>query len=79
MLLKAALALVLPFVILTLFARVTYNHYVAAVLTIALLAAAYTKGYMDSWILIALDAVSVIAGFMYAAKMAKRTRNEKTN
>lgn len=79
MLLKAVLALTLPFIILTLFARVSYNHYVATVLTIALLAAAYSKGYMESWIIIVLDAISVGAGFLYAAKMARRTRREKTN
>lgn len=79
MLLKAVLALTLPFIILTLFARVSYNHYVATVLTIALLAAAYSKGYMDSWIIIVLDVISVAAGFLYAAKMARRTRREKTN
>lgn len=79
MILKAILALTLPIIILTLFARVCYNHYVAAVLTIALLAAAYTKGYMDSWIIIVLDVISVTLGFLYAAKMARRTRREKTN
>lgn len=67
---KAVFALVLPFLLVVLFARVTYNHYVAIALTAALLFASYVKGYTQTYFIIGLDVLSLIAGAFYTAKKA---------
>ncbi|MGM0876754.1 MAG: DUF2198 family protein [Bacillota bacterium] len=69
MVLKAILALLLPCLLVILFTRVSYNHYVGTALTAALLIASYVKGYTDSPYIIALDITSLIVGFFYARKM----------
>ncbi|MBD1381426.1 DUF2198 family protein [Metabacillus arenae] len=69
---KAILALILPFVLVLLFTRVTYNHYVGALLTAALLLASYFKGYSDYYMIAGLDAVSLVAGFMFARNLKEK-------
>lgn len=69
MVLKAVLALLLPFLLVLLFTRVSYNHYVGTALTAALLIASYVKGYTDSPFIIILDIISLTAGYFYARKM----------
>ncbi|MGG3799068.1 DUF2198 family protein [Metabacillus fastidiosus] len=76
MLLKAILAIFLPFLLVLLFTRVTYNHYVGTALTAALLIVSYYKGYSDFTYVIILDLLSLTAGFIYARKMAIQVRKK---
>ncbi|MFC0273323.1 DUF2198 family protein [Metabacillus herbersteinensis] len=77
MIVKLLLALILPFLLVLLFTRVTYNHYVGTLLTIALLLTSYYKGYTDSALLIVLDLLSLTLGFLYARKMGPPKVKEK--
>ncbi|WP_226671494.1 DUF2198 family protein [Metabacillus litoralis] len=69
MVLKAILALTLPFLLVLLFTRVSYNHYVGTALTAALLLASYSRGYTDTWLIMVFDFISLSVGFFYARKM----------
>ncbi|AKU26342.1 CsbA family protein [Geobacillus sp. FSL K6-0789] len=62
-------ALIIPCLLLLLFARVTYNRYIALLLTVALLVASYAKGYTDELHEIVADIASTIAGFLLAGRM----------
>ncbi|RFU69369.1 DUF2198 family protein [Peribacillus saganii] len=70
---KILSALVLPALLVMLFARVTFNQFVGLALTVALIAASVYKGYTDSWLLIILDAFSLTLGFWLSAKILNRT------
>jgi len=72
--LKYLCALVLPCLIVILFARVTYNRSLALVLTVALIAASVYKGYTDSFTLIIIDAFSLTVGFWYGERIKKRAK-----
>ena len=72
MLLKILLALFLPGLLVILFTRVTYNHYIGTVLTLTLLIASVYRGYTDTVLIGIIDVVSVLAGFWYSKKMVKR-------
>ncbi|MBB6445112.1 CsbA family protein [Bacillus benzoevorans] len=74
MVLKYLSALVLPCLIVILFARVTYNRVLALVLTVALIAASVYKGYTDSLTLIIIDAFSLTVGFWYAERIKKKAK-----
>lgn len=74
MLLKSLSAIIFPFLLVVLFARVTYSVAVATVLTLALIAASIYKGFAEYTIVIILDFVSIIAGVWYAKNMVKRNR-----
>lgn len=67
---KAVLALVLPFLLVVFFSKVTYSHYVAITLTAALLFTSYLKGYTQTYFIIGLDVLSLVAGALYTAKKA---------
>ncbi len=62
-------ALLIPCLLVLLFARVTYNRYIAVLLTVALLVASYLKGYTDELHEIVADIASTIAGFLWAGRM----------
>jgi general stress protein CsbA len=62
-------ALILPGLLVLLFARVTYNRLVGLILTVALIAASVYKGYTNTFVLIVIDAFSLTAGFWLAAKI----------
>ncbi|WP_064093183.1 CsbA family protein [Rossellomorea aquimaris] len=68
------LAILLPGLLVILFTRVTYNHYVGLILTVALIAASVYKGYTDSWLLMIADAASLTIGFWYSNLMMKKTK-----
>ncbi|WP_016937796.1 CsbA family protein [Bacillus siamensis] len=68
MITKAVFALCFPFMLVVLFTRVTFNHYVAIALTAALLFASYLKGYTETYFIVGLDVVSLVAGGLYMAK-----------
>ncbi|MFC4322451.1 CsbA family protein [Litchfieldia salsa] len=72
MLIKIILALILPCLLVILFTRVTYNHYVGTALTIALLIASIYKGYTHTSLINILDVLSLTAGFLYSRKMVKK-------
>mgnify|MGYP001954891812 CR=1 FL=1 len=69
---KLIAGLIFPGLLVILFTRVTYNRYVALILTSALIAASAYKGYTHSWPLIIIDAFSLTVGFWYASKMTKK-------
>ncbi|MEI5907653.1 CsbA family protein [Bacillus spongiae] len=73
---KLLLAIFLPGLLVMFFARVTFNHVVALLLTVALIAASVYKGYTDTWLLIVVDAASLTAGFWSANRM--RTNANKS-
>lgn len=74
MFIKILSALFLPGFLVVLFTRVAYNHVLALILTVALIAASVYKGYTDSWLLIVVDAFSLTAGFAISQKMGKKAR-----
>ncbi len=69
-------ALIMPGLLVLLFARVTYNRFIGLVLTVALIAASVYKGYTDAFYLIVIDAFSLTAGFWLAARMKPRAVKE---
>jgi general stress protein CsbA len=73
--LKYLSALLLPGFMVVFFSRVAYNHVLALVLTVALIAASVYKGYTDTFLLIVVDAFSLTFGFFLANQM--RSRNKK--
>ncbi|NQD66516.1 CsbA family protein [Bacillus haikouensis] len=73
---KIILGIFLPGLLVVLFTRVTYNHYVGLILTVALIAASVYKGYTDSWWLIVVDAASLTIGFWYSNQMMNKARED---
>ncbi|PKH09230.1 CsbA family protein [Planomicrobium sp. MB-3u-38] len=74
MITKFFLSLLIPGLLVILFTRVTFNHIVGLVLTVALIAAAVYAGYTNTWFLYAVNAASLTAGFWYATNMYKRSK-----
>ena len=74
MIIKYISAFLLPGIVVILFSRVTFNHVVGLVLTVALIAASVYKGYTDSWMLIVVDAFSLTVGFWYSNRMLEKTK-----
>lgn len=72
---KIILALFLPGLLVVLFTRITYNHIVALILSIALIAASVYAGYSTPAIVFVVDALSLTIGFWYATRMIKRVKN----
>ena len=68
---KFFMSLFVPGLLVVLFTRVTYQHVVGLVLTVALIAAAVHAGYTHTWLLFAVNAFSLTAGFSYASFMQK--------
>ena len=64
------LALIVPALLVILFTRVTYNHYVGTLLTVA----SYVKGYTDQLYEIVADIASLIVGFLYAKRMVEKQK-----
>lgn len=76
---KAVFALFFPFMLVVLFTRVTFNHYVAIALTAALLFASYLKGYTETYFIVGLDVVSLVAGGLYMAKKVAEKKKNKSD
>ncbi|MDW4510450.1 DUF2198 family protein [Priestia megaterium] len=66
---KTIAAVFLPAILLVLFARVTYNLYVATALTLLLIAVSVYKGSADYPLIILIDLLSAAIGFIYAKSM----------
>lgn len=79
MITKAVFALFFPFMLVVLFTRVTFNHYVAIALTAALLFASYLKGYTETYFIVGLDVVSLVAGGLYMAKKVAEKKKNKSD
>ncbi|WP_391120442.1 CsbA family protein [Psychrobacillus sp. L3] len=67
------LAIFSPALLVLLFTRITFNHYVALILTVALFAASVYAGYTHRWWIYMIDAASLTIGFWYVTHM----RNKK--
>ncbi|EAC8618332.1 TPA: CsbA family protein [Listeria monocytogenes] len=66
-------ALIFPCLLVILFARITYNRYVALLLMVILIAASAKLGYTNSmWLII--DAFSMTIGFVLATYMLRRLK-----
>jgi general stress protein CsbA len=76
MVIKYLSALILPGIVVIMFSRVTYNHVIGLILSVALIAASVYKGYTDSWWLIIVDAFSLTVGFWYSTLMIQKTRKK---
>ncbi|EUJ25590.1 hypothetical protein MFLO_15174 [Listeria floridensis FSL S10-1187] len=63
-----------PGLLVILFARITYNRYVALILMVILIAASVKLGYTSTIWLIIIDAISMTAGFAAATVMLRRLK-----
>lgn len=74
------LAIFVPGLLVVLFTRITFNKWVALVITIALFTASVIAGYTREWIHYVLDAASMTVGFWYATHMGppKEKKDETT-
>ncbi|MCK1996022.1 General stress protein CsbA [Paenisporosarcina quisquiliarum] len=70
------LAIFAPAALVVLFTRITFNHYVALILTVALFAASVYAGYTHRWWIYMIDAASLTIGFWYSTHM-KTSKNKK--
>lgn len=55
-------AMIFPALLVYVFTRVTYNHFIGLALTVALIAASAYAGYTHSWPIIIIDACSLTFG-----------------
>ncbi|HAA2532209.1 TPA_asm: DUF2198 domain-containing protein [Listeria monocytogenes] len=68
-------ALIFPCLLVILFARITYNRYVALLLMVILIVASAKLGYTNSmWLIIIIDAFSMTIGFVLATYMLRRLK-----
>lgn len=74
---KIVMGLFLPGIIVLLFTRITYNHYVALLLAVALIAASVYAGYTSPPIIFVVDALSLTVGFWAATQMMRRGKNKE--
>ncbi|WP_239255238.1 CsbA family protein [Listeria ilorinensis] len=72
-------ALIFPALLVMLFARITYNRYVALVLMVILIAASAKLGYTHTWPVIIADAISMVVGFIFAKKMLVKRQDKDTD
>ncbi len=64
-------AMVLPALLVYIFTRVTYNHFVGLALGVALISASAYAGYTDTWPIIILDACSLTFGLWVSIRYIK--------
>ena len=76
---KFFLSLLVPGLLVILFTRVTFNHIVALILTVALIAAAVYAGYTQTWLLFIANAASLTAGFWYSTRMFNRRKKAEAH
>lgn len=73
------LAIFAPALLVILFTRITFNHYVSLVLTVALFAASVYAGYTHRWWIYIIDAASLTSGFWYATHIKNRDKNKTSS
>lgn len=71
-------AMVLPALLVYVFTRVTYNHFVGLGLTVALISASAYAGYTDTWTLIIIDACSLTFGLWLSIRYIKQAPRRST-
>ncbi|MEH6941818.1 CsbA family protein [Bacillus sp. JJ722] len=71
-------AMFLPALLVYVFTRVTYNHFVGLALTVALIAASAYAGYTDTWLLIIIDACSLTFGLWLSIRYIKVKPRQST-
>lgn len=71
-------AMFLPGLLVYVFTRVTYNHFVGLSLTVALIAASAYAGYTDTWPIIITDACSLTFGLWLSIRYIKQTPRQST-
>jgi general stress protein CsbA len=76
MVVKIISGIILPFLLIIFFTRVTYSVVVGTLLTVVLLALSIYKGYADYPVVIAVEIASVMIGIMYARKMLDHLRKK---
>lgn len=74
---KIMLAFFIPGILVVVLTRITYNQYVALVLSIALIAASVYAGYSTPTIVYVMDAFSLTVGFWAATKMLHRMKRKE--
>lgn len=74
---KLMLAFFIPGMLVILLTRMTYNQYVALILSIALIAASVYAGYSTPTIVFVMDAFSLTVGFYLATKMIQQMNQKK--
>ena len=72
------LAIFAPALLVVLFTRITFNRYVALLLTVALFAASVQAGYTHRWWIYILDAASLTVGFWYSSR-SKKTKKKSVS
>ncbi|OMC89120.1 hypothetical protein BK128_04105 [Viridibacillus sp. FSL H7-0596] len=73
---KVILALFIPGLLVVLFTRITFSHYVALALSVALIAASVYAGFTHTTFLYVIDAFSLTVGFWYATRMMNRKKEQ---
>lgn len=66
-------AMILPALLVYIFTKVTYNHFVGLALSVALISASAYAGYTDTWPIIILDACSLTFGLWLSIRYIKHT------
>lgn len=74
---KIMLALMIPGILVVVLTRMTYNQYVAFVLSIALIAASVYAGYSTPMIVFVVDAFSLTVGFFLATKLIQQMKEKE--
>ncbi|MCM3004541.1 DUF2198 family protein [Priestia koreensis] len=74
MLIKLIVALIVPWFLVILFARVTYNLYVSTALTAMLIVISIYKGYANYPLIVAIDTLSLLLGVLQARNMIQRMK-----
>ncbi|WP_019243023.1 MULTISPECIES: CsbA family protein [Bacillus] len=69
-------AMTLPALLVYVFTRVTYNHFVGLSLSVALIAASAYAGYTDTWTFIILDAISLTFGLWLSIRFIKHNTRQ---
>ena len=71
------LAIIVPALLVIFFTCITFNHWVALILTVALFATSVYAGYTHKpWVYV-IDAASLTIGFWYATQMQSRYKSKK--
>ncbi len=70
-------AIFLPALLVYIFTRVTYNHFVGLGLSVALIAASAYAGYTDTWPIIIIDACSLTFGLWLSIRYIKHSSRQE--
>ena len=71
-------AMIFPALLVYVFTRVTYNHFIGLALTVALIAASAYAGYTHSWPIIIMDACSLTFGLWLSMRYIQTNPRKST-